>query len=312
MFYIQEKTYNKIISWAQLAYDKDKNEISGLLVLKEDDKGDWELIEPDILKQKNTATLTVLDKDAITDWVMKKGMKHGSNIRYCWWHSHHMMSAEWSGTDDKEIEAWNQSDWSVALLVNLKDDYKLRVSYWDPIEMHEDVELEIIRPVMPSYTKAMEKKYEELCEDDSKTGWNFSKKDDKQISLYSGYNGWTPAQQKMLKLAEHVESKDEDQFDACIEKVEALRQQFCDGEINTQSYHKLIDKVNKKLKKANVKWSIKTLPSLSDTQNLQHICTTEAIVEFEFKDNKVKEWAGEYFKQLYQYIHDNDYYGGWV
>lgn len=311
MFYIKEKTWNKIISWAQLAYDEDKNEISGLLVLKEDKEGNWELIEPDILKQKNTSTLTVLDKDAITEWVMKKGIKHGSKIRYCWWHSHHMMSANWSGTDDKEIEAWNQSDWSVALLVNLKDDYKLRVSYWDPIEMHEDVELEIIRPAMPKYTDAMKKKYAELCEDDSVINtWDKSKiKNDNQISLY---NGFTVSQQKMLTLAEHVESKDEDQFDTCIEKIEALRQEFCDGEKNTQAYHKEIDKLNKNLKDSDVKWKFKNLPSLSDTQNLQHMMTTEAIEEFEFSDKKVESWAQEYFRQLYQFIHDNNYYGGWV
>ena len=166
MFYTKEKVWNELHSWAKLAYDKDKNEISGLLIAIPVKNG-FELIYPDILKQENTATNTELDGYAIQDWSvkMKKIMDKeypGVKFRTVWWHSHHMMGANWSGTDDKEIEAWKNKDYTISLLINLKGEHKLRVSYWHPVEYHVDTEVEVIRE-HDKADESMIKRYEELC-----------------------------------------------------------------------------------------------------------------------------------------------------
>ena len=54
------------------------------------------------------------------------------------------MDAFWSGTDLSTIDEFNEGDFSFALVVNLKEEYKFRVSVWKPFAMHKDVELDII------------------------------------------------------------------------------------------------------------------------------------------------------------------------
>ena len=123
----------------------------------------WELFDPVILKQENTSTTTELDKDALTDYYVKMGMKHGPETRFCWWHSHHTMGAFWSGTDLNEINAWKNESWSLALVINLFEEYCLNVSTWDPVEHSEDVPLQILRN-KPEYTKKQFTEYDELCD----------------------------------------------------------------------------------------------------------------------------------------------------
>ena len=167
-FIIAEDAWYTMQQYAQIEYDKDKDEISGMLCLRKIDhpiSGDrvWELFDPVILKQENTSTTTELDKDALTDYYVKMGMKHGPETRFCWWHSHHTMGAFWSGTDLNEINAWKNESWSLALVINLFEEYCLNVSTWDPVEHSEDVPLEILRN-KPEYTKKQVKEYDELCD----------------------------------------------------------------------------------------------------------------------------------------------------
>ena len=167
-FIISEDAWYTMQQYAKIAHDKDGNEISGMLCLRKIDhpiSGDrvWELFDPVILKQENTSTTTELDKDSLTDYYVKMGMKHGAETRFCWWHSHHTMNAFWSGTDLKEINAWKNESWSLALVINLFEEYCLNVSTWDPVEHTEDVPLEILRN-KPAYTDKQVKEYEELCD----------------------------------------------------------------------------------------------------------------------------------------------------
>ena len=167
-FIISEDAWNILQQYAKIAYDKDKNEISGMLCVRKVNHPAtntlvWELFDPVILKQENTGTTTELDKDALTDFYVKTAMVHGEDIRFCWWHSHHTMGAFWSGTDVKEINAWKNDSWSLALVINLFEEYCLNVSTWDPLEHSEDVPLEIIR-TMPKPTTKQIKEYEELCD----------------------------------------------------------------------------------------------------------------------------------------------------
>ena len=125
MFYITQKNWDKILGYAEEAYETEKSEIGGMSVMVEDKDGDWTLEQPVILKQDITASNTVLEKEALSIYYSKVGKKMGNkNFRFCWWHSHHTMSAFWSGTDITAIDECNEGDFSFALVVNLKGEYK--------------------------------------------------------------------------------------------------------------------------------------------------------------------------------------------
>tara|TARA_Y100000593_G_scaffold17372_2_gene34751 strand:+ start:770 stop:1657 length:888 start_codon:yes stop_codon:yes gene_type:complete len=173
-FYISQSNWNKIINYAGISYDEFKAEIGGMSVMIEDEDGDWELKDPVILKQVVTAGNTHLDKDELAKYYTRTAKKYAKkNFRFCWWHSHHTMDAFWSGTDTNTIDEFSDGDFSFALVVNLKEEYKFRVSIWKPFPMHKDVELSVIcnekkfpkklvdevnelcsKPEPPSYLKA--------------------------------------------------------------------------------------------------------------------------------------------------------------
>lgn len=145
--YITKNNWNKIINYAQSAYDMHKAEIGGMAVCVEDKDGDWNIEQPIILKQEISASNCILDKDELAKYYTKIGMSKkykNKNYRFLWWHSHHTMDAFWSGTDLTAIQEFNEGDFSFALVVNLKEEYKLRVSVWQPFEIHKDVDLNIL------------------------------------------------------------------------------------------------------------------------------------------------------------------------
>ena len=120
MFYISQKNWNKILGYADEAYETEKSEIGGMSVMVEDADGDWELLHPVILEQEISGGNTVLDKDALAVYYTQQAKKMGNkNYRFCWWHSHHTMAAFWSGTDLTAIDEFNEGDFSFALVVNL-------------------------------------------------------------------------------------------------------------------------------------------------------------------------------------------------
>ena len=145
--YIDKECWDKIINYAKAAYHTEKCEIGGMSVVTQDKDGDWLIQEPVILKQEIGGTTCDLDKEELAKYYTKMAVKYNKmNFRFCWWHSHHTMGAFWSGTDISSIDEYGEgeSDLSFALVVNLKEEYKCRVSVWKPVEIHQDVELNII------------------------------------------------------------------------------------------------------------------------------------------------------------------------
>ena len=162
MFYIKQKHWDHILGYAEEAYDTLKTEIGGMSVCLQDKEGDWEIIDPVILKQEVTGGNCTLEKEELAKYYTRTAKKYkGKSFRFCWWHSHHTMKAFWSGTDLTAIEEFSDGDFSFALVVNLKGEYKFRVSVWNPVEAHEDAELEILRPNRVS--KRIAKEVSELC-----------------------------------------------------------------------------------------------------------------------------------------------------
>ena len=145
--YIHKECWDKIINYAKAAYHTEKCEIGGMSIVTQDKDGDWLIQEPVILKQEIGSTTCDLDKEELAKYYTQMAIKYkDNNFRFCWWHSHHTMGAFWSGTDISSIDEYGEgeSDLSFALVVNLKEEYKCRVSVWKPVEIHQDVELNII------------------------------------------------------------------------------------------------------------------------------------------------------------------------
>ena len=119
-----------------------------MAVTIQDKDDDWEIKEPVIMKQEVGGGSCDLDKTELAEYYSKMAMKYkNKNMRFCWWHSHAKMSAFWSGTDTSTIDEYKDGDLSFALVVNVKGDYKCRVSLWKPFVVHQDVELNIINDI---------------------------------------------------------------------------------------------------------------------------------------------------------------------
>ena len=145
--YILKDSWDKIINYAKAAYHGEKAEIGGMSVVTQDKDGDWWIEDPQIMNQEIGATTCDLDKEDLAKYYTQMAVKYkDTNFRFCWWHSHHTMGAFWSGTDLSSIDEYGEgeSDLSFALVVNLKEEYKCRISVWKPLEVHQDVELEIV------------------------------------------------------------------------------------------------------------------------------------------------------------------------
>jgi len=160
-FFITLEDWKTLIGYAKVAYDKTKCEIAGMLAMQQDEDGNYVIHTPTILKQTISSGLCTLDKDALTAHYSDYGRKY-PGTRHVWWHSHHTMAAFWSGTDIKTIEESTSADFTVSLVINLKEEYKLRVQYFNPILASEDVTLNIIGA--PNIvTDDMVKSFESLC-----------------------------------------------------------------------------------------------------------------------------------------------------
>ena len=194
-FLISEPDWIKIHQYASCAYhlspdwldDKEKkktpwkNEIGGMAVIVPD--GDnWLIKDPTILKQEVHGTVCILDKEALAEYFGEMLSKHGP-CRYLWWHSHHMMSANWSGTDENTIGETRASDWTASLLINLKGDHKLRVQYFKPIEASVDVEVEVIGQAKNQIPRDIIEEVFEKCEEKSTAVTTYG-----NVRHYGGYN----------------------------------------------------------------------------------------------------------------------------
>ena len=246
-FYISEKDWNTIQNYAQVAYDDSKSEIGGMLVAIEDEDGDWQLKDPVILKQQISAGNCVLDKDDLALYYTKVGTKlKKKNFRFVWWHSHHTMAAFWSGTDLTAIKEYSDGDFSFALVVNLKEEYKLRVSVWKPFEVHEDVELSII-------TK--EKKIPQKIQDEVS---------DKCSAIVHQYGTWkkgtyTSGKSTQMTLAGTEDtvvggpkysqelSGDSPDYIYAYNMIDEMNKRYCDGRITYEGWIIMAKDVNKLL-----------------------------------------------------------------
>ena len=289
MFYIKQKNWDTILGYAEEAHTEHQSEIGGMSVMVEDKDGDWHLENPVILKQVISVGNTILDKDELAIYYTKEAKRLGKkNFRFCWWHSHHTMNAFWSGTDLTAIKEYDQGDFSFALVVNLKEEYKFRVSVWKPVEVHEDVELEIING-KNKCTKKMKEEVAELCSQPTRTytnSWSWKK-------TGSNYGGYQSNDQLLKEAAEdprqealplHTTAgsmissgKPTLNLSSILEEVDDVNGDLCDGTITYSTYKDHIDGLNKELIDGNSIYKVVLLRE-EQKDDLLHILPNQLVV----------------------------------
>ena len=236
-FYTSEANWQKLHDYAQVAYDKHKSEIGGMLVAVEDKDGDWILEDPVILKQEISHSNCVLDKDALAIYYTKAGVKHkDSNFRFVWWHSHHTMDAFWSGTDLTAIKEYSDGDFSFALVINLKGKHIFRVSSWKPFEMHVDTKVELLDGEERKIPKKVLNDVEKLC---TKPVYNY-----KTYQYGKVINTANPKQTSLIKPT-NVDSDMEAR--RAIELITSLNYRFAAGELTFKEWVRVVESYNLKM-----------------------------------------------------------------
>ena len=291
LFYILEKSWYELQSWATIAYDEDKNEISGLMTAIPQKDGRYKLSDVEILKQENTGTNTTLDGDAVATYKMKYAMKYkNKDMKYVWWHSHHTMQAFWSGTDENEINAWENDSFSLALVVNLKEEYKFRVSVWKavglPIAQHYDIPLTIERKNAVNVTDKMKTLYKELCEDDSVVNTVYQGNINYRNRITSNYR------EQHLNI--------ENAYQQTLEKLDNINSEFIEDTIKLKEYHKKLKEINDVLEEKKLPFSVQLVKgSREDVMNSLMVTMSSDLIEF--KDATIQAkceqsylWGGAY------------------
>ena len=136
------------------------------MVMIKDEDGDYVLKDPVILKQEVTGSTCEMDSEALALYYGEAHAKHKKKgtVRFVWWHSHANMNVFWSATDNKTIMSNKSDDFTVALVINVKGEWKLRVQFFEPAESEVDAELTIINGKQAKLPKAIMDEVKEKCE----------------------------------------------------------------------------------------------------------------------------------------------------
>jgi len=235
-FYMSNKDWNTLQNYARYAYDEHTSEIGGFLIAEQDKDNKWKMHKPVILKQVISSGNTVLDKDALSEYYVKTAMKMKDKpFQFVWWHSHHTMEVFWSGTDLTAIDEFSNGQMSISLVINLKQEYKLRVNLWHPYKMHEDVEMDIInKPKTKVVPKPIRDNVDKLC--DKPSTFVYPKTNTLSKKTYNQLSVW---QQKPLDLEMvQVESK-----------IDNILMDYLTS-LDFQEYQISVNKLNYELKKS--------------------------------------------------------------
>ncbi len=260
--YILKDSWDKIINYAKAAYHGEKAEIGGMSVVTQDKDGDWWIEDPQIMNQEIGATTCDLDKEDLAKYYTQMAVKYkDTNFRFCWWHSHHTMGAFWSGTDLSSIDEYGEgeSDLSFALVVNLKEEYKCRISVWKPLEVHQDVELEIVGKEDVEIPLEIVTEVKAKCRKRSmssyQTGYTKLPSNGKQLTLHSWYDSRGMSSNYNLldddcmtiKPTQQESANFEAKWEYAMGKIAEYIRQVTTGAWNMHKYKTSINHTNKQL-----------------------------------------------------------------
>lgn len=303
--YIEQKDWDKIINYARCASDKWGTEIGGMAVTVQDDDGDWQITDPVIMKQEVSAALCELDKTELAAYYSKMAIKYKkSNIRFCWWHSHAKMSAFWSGTDTNTIDEFEDGDLSFALVVNVKEEYKCRVSVWKPFTMHEDVELNIVEADKGyKVPKAIQNEVEKHCTQPTKT-WHNTGSQWHSGNTLNNYNQTRLFGDITSNIIDRSDNKITKAWWDLIEKVDQINSRFIEGQYDYERYSNQIKDLNRRLDNAKMPLKVEVLPK----------CNFEEILDMNPWDMITCDVGYEYLDPTDSFVEtttwNKSYYGG--
>lgn len=196
--YIDPIVMRRIMYYTEAA----DGEVSGLGVVKIDDKGRHIVSKVHLLEQESSGADTELKPEAISELMvdmMKKDEDPG--LLKFWWHSHANMSVFWSGTDDTCAETLSH-EYAFSLVVNKAGDRKCRLDLYNPFritidnirieelkiedaELKEECAKEVKEKVKPPYYHGYRRNYNDddmdVYHGFGHNRWNergFEKKDD--------------------------------------------------------------------------------------------------------------------------------------
>ena len=278
--YILKDCWDKIINYAKAAYHGEKAEIGGMSVVTQDKDGDWWIEDPQILNQEIAGTTCDLDKEDLAKYYTQMAVKYkDTNFRFCWWHSHHTMDAFWSGTDLSSIDEYGEgeSDLSFALVVNLKEEYKCRISVWKPLQVHQDVELEIVGKEDVEIPLEIVTEVKAKCRTRSlssyQTGYTRLPSQGRQLSL-GNYGFDTRGMSSSYKLleddcmgirpTEQEATNFEAKWEYASNKVHEYIRQFNTGNWNMHKYKSSIKNTNKQLEPYGIEIDVLTKAELKE------------------------------------------------
>ena len=293
-FSITEKTFDKILNYAHHAKNEFQSEIGGMCVVLKDEDGDYELVDPVILKQTISGGNCDLDKDELAKYYTKTDLKYNKyDYSFCWWHSHHTLGAFWSGTDTSTMEEASGSNISYSLVVSWnKEEYGhiFRISLWRPYVDAKDIQLEITDRKEKRIPKAIMKEVEDKCSKPAAVSNYIGSPINSRVGNYfnstSSYNYRRPGyQEPLFKEDPHAT------YGILLDLVDKLMNKLINGTIDYNGYSKEIDNMNDKLGKDNPLSVKKESPSKLD--NIL-IGTAGDYVEYDLsqEDNKIAEMHG--------------------
>ena len=276
-FTIEKKDWNKIINYARARHAETKDEIGGMALVKPvPDTDDYRISHPVILKQVTSGGNCILDKDELANYYVDMALKHGNDIQFLWWHSHGNMEAFWSGTDTNTMTEYASGNWSVFLVVNIREEYKFRITCWEPQEMYIDTELEILgnnqrkiptnitnevsekctaytytykNPIAVNKIKTKSYQQTSLLDDE----WT---EDDKAWNASFGINGYGSYG---YQTYEDMELTTVNARSWACSAIEALNDSYMDGTLEYDDYVESIKERNDELRKAGSKVRIKCI-----------------------------------------------------
>lgn len=184
-FYIEDKAWDKIIAYARTAYDVLSTEVGGMAVVKKEENGCWIISDPVILKQTATAAICHLDKKELSKWYSSMATDNidylkENKLMYCWWHSHHTMTASMSSTDDSTIA---KTKTGLSLVVNNRGDSQLILSTDKPTKL--EVECELLKVSTISFNANIKEDINDLVTKETNSLNSYD-----PITCISSRNGW--------------------------------------------------------------------------------------------------------------------------
>ncbi|MAC53681.1 MAG: hypothetical protein CME31_14175 [Gimesia sp.] len=278
MFYISKENWDKIISYARAREEQKGHEIGGMAVITRDDDDDYIIQEPVILKQTTSGATCTMDKEALANYYVEMGMKYGNDVHFLWWHSHAKMKAFWSGTDTNTMKEYDNGKWSAFLVVNVRQEHKFSVQYWDPVPSLVDDEINFLNAKEDTIDEAIINEVTALCDEEIQiinNGWGKAYNQSGWNKPYGQGYIWEPQEVKELKKP----NSDPEALNDVIKYAEKLLNAYCDGTLKRRGWNKKVKKYNALCETAKIEYRIRDISAQDLEQASYYIFGSDLVVD---------------------------------